>query len=165
MNRITTLALLLPCFVACHEAAESVTPNGASPEIRAAIQAGDEAWSRADIAGDTSAMRALYVEDMVSMQADTTDLVGRDAMVADLAHGFAARKDTILKIETVIVSLEQAGDLAWESGHVTLTRRNRDSVNAIPRSARFKYITFWQRGGDGKWRIRRDLGVGDPIPK
>ncbi|MEP6473856.1 MAG: hypothetical protein ABJC74_09050, partial [Gemmatimonadota bacterium] len=80
MNRITTLALLLPCFVACHEAAESVTPNGASPEIRAAIQAGDEAWSRADIAGDTSAMRALYVEDMVSMQADTTDLVGRDAM-------------------------------------------------------------------------------------
>lgn len=108
-------------------------------------------------------MRALYTEDVVSMQSDAPDIVGRDAMVADLAHGFATRTDTVLGIETVIVSLEQSGDLAWEAGHVTLTKRNRDATDAVPRSARFKYITFWQRGADGHWRIRRDLGVPDPI--
>jgi uncharacterized protein (TIGR02246 family) len=164
MRRRLTALVCLTALCACKAPPPGPTPNGASKEIRDAIQAGDEAWSRANIAGDSAAMRNLYTADMVSMQSDTTDIVGRDAMVADLAHGFATRKDTVLHIETVIVSLEHSGDLAWEAGRVTLTKRNRDSVNAAPRVQRFKYITFWQRGTDGKWRIRRDLGVPDLIP-
>lgn len=160
MHRLTLITGLL-VIASCRSATNEVLPNGATPAIRAAIQAGDEAWSIAFIAGDTTAMNRLYSDDVVSMQADAPDLVGRSAMVGDLAHTFATRKDTILKVVTVIGTLEQAGDLAWESGHVTITRANRDSVATAPRTGRFKYITFWQRGGDGKWRIRRDLGVGD----
>jgi uncharacterized protein (TIGR02246 family) len=156
--------LLVLAFAACVPTSPPAAPNGATPAIRAAIQAADEAWSRADIAGDTAAMRALYTEDVVSMQGGGPDIVGRDAMVADLAHNFATRPDTIFHIETVITTLEHSGDLAWEVGQVTLTKRNRDSTTAAPRAERYKYITFWQRGPDGRWRIRRDLGVSDPLP-
>ncbi|MEO8202202.1 MAG: nuclear transport factor 2 family protein [Gemmatimonadota bacterium] len=150
----------LSCLIGCSPSGQA-TPNGASADIRAAIQAGDEAWSRAYIAGDTAAMRDLYVDSVVSMQAGARDLIGRGAMVTDFANAIAVRTDTVLRIETVIVSLEHSGRLAWESGHVEFTRRARDSVNAEPRMSRFKYITFWELGVDGKWRIRRDLGVPD----
>jgi ketosteroid isomerase-like protein len=85
-------------------------------------------------------------------------------MIAELAQDFATRTDTVLQIATVIISLEHSGDLAWESGHVTLTKRHRDSLAATPRRTRFKYITFWQRGPEGRWQIRRDLGVPDLLP-
>jgi ketosteroid isomerase-like protein len=109
-------------------------------------------------------MRPLYTADLVSMQADAPDIVGPDAMLADLAGGFLTRTDTVLHIETVIASLDHSGDLAWESGHVTFAKRHRDSLTAASRFSRFKYITFWQRGSDGQWRIRRDLAVPDPLP-
>lgn len=158
------MALALIALSSCRPEPAAIAPNGASPDTRQAIQAADEAWSRANIAGDTAAMNDLYVQDVVSMQAGAADIVGKSAMAADFARTVATRTDTVLRIETVIVSLEQSGDLAWESGHVTLTRRPRDSATVVPRSARFKYITFWQRGADGRWRIRRDLGVADPMP-
>lgn len=160
--------LLLPAallgLMACRPPHTPTTPDGASPAIRAAIQAGDEAWSTAYIAGDTAAMRLLYTPDVVSMQADEPDITGQDAMVAALGHGFVTRTDTTVRIETVIESLEQSDSLAWEVGHVTLFKRPRDAADATPVGHRYKYITFWQQGADGRWRIRRDLGVGAPLP-
>lgn len=162
-RRLLCLSALFAC-AAPAPASRSAPPSDATPDIRAEIQAADEAWSAADIAGDTAAMRALYTEDVVSMQSGGADIVGQDAMVTDLGRGFATRTDTILRIVTEINSLDASGDLAWEVGNVTLTRRPRDSTAVTPRSARFKYITFWRRGADGRWRIRRDLGVPDALP-
>jgi ketosteroid isomerase-like protein len=159
--------LLLPLLVgaACQPASPPAAPNGATPAIRQAIQAADEEWSRAYIAGDTTAMRQLYATDLVSMRAAAPDILGPDAMVADLARGFRSRADTVLHIETMITTLDHSGDLAWESGQVTFASRPRDSLNVASHFQRYKYITFWQRGPDGRWRIRRDLAVPDLPPQ
>ncbi len=153
---------LVVSLVACQPAAPQTLPNGAEPAVRAAIQAADEAWSTAYIAADTAAMRRLYTSDVVSMQPDAPDIIGVDAMVRDVARGFAGRTDTTVRIDTRMETLEHSGDLAWETGHVTLFMRSRESADTGAQPHRFKYITFWQRGTDGQWRIRRDLGVGDP---
>lgn len=162
------LRLLLPLLLAgaaCQPASPPAAPNGATPAIRQAIQAADDAWSRAYIAGDTAAMRELYATDLVSMRANAPDIEGPDAMVADLASGFRSRTDTVLHIETVITTLDHSGDLAWESGQVTFASRPKNSLNIASRLERYKYITFWQRGRDGRWRIRRDLAVPELPPQ
>lgn len=161
---VRTLLPLVLFAAGCQSGSPTAAPNGATPAMRQAIQDADEAWSRAFIAGDTSAMRRLYTADVVSMRGAAADIVGSDAMLADLAHDFLTRTDTVLHIETVISTLDHSGELAWESGHVTFDTRNRDSLNTASRFSRFKYITFWQRESDGQWRIRRDLAVSDPLP-
>ncbi len=165
MRLVRLLSPVVLAAAACQPTSPPAAPNGATPSIRQAIQAADEEWSRAYIAADTAALRQLYTPDVVSMRAAAPDIVGPDAMIADLARGFESRADTVLHIETVITTLDHSGDLAWESGQVTFASRPKDSLNTASHFERYKYLTFWQRGPDGRWRIRRDLAVADRPPQ
>ncbi len=160
MTRAAILALFLAssgCQVPLHPPGA----GGASLTVRAAIQGADDAWAAAYIAGDTAVLAGMYTEDAVSMQADSADLEGRGAVIANLAAEVAGRSDTVLAFGTRIVSLEATDSLAWESGRVAITRRSRGDSLEAPRTTQYKYITFWRLSGDGRWRIRRDLAVGD----
>lgn len=152
--RPLTLVLLV-ALAACAPAGGPVDPA----RLRAEIQARDEAWSVANIAGDSAAMAGFYTTDVVSMQPGAADLHGRDAVVGGMVEWMRTRSDTILSIRTVITSLAGTDSLAWESGETTFEGRPKNEPTAAPRHAYFKYTTFWRREADGIWRIQRDLAV------
>lgn len=140
-------------------------PAPADPAtLRAEIQARDDAWSVANIAGDSAVMAGFYAADVVSMQPGAADLVGRDAVVKGLVEWMRTRTDTILSIETRITSLSGNDSVAYESGTTLFRGRAKGDSTAKVGRAAFKYITLWVRESDGVWRIRRDLAVPDLLP-
>lgn len=129
-------------------------------EARAAIAAANAEFSRALVAGDARAMAAVYADDGLVVPAMQAGFVsGRAAIEAYDARRVGSLR--YLEATITTVQLEVAGDLAWEAGTNRVVVQQGERA---PMAVTGRYLAVWRRGKDGRWRIRAELPVPDPIP-
>ncbi|HET8734487.1 MAG TPA: SgcJ/EcaC family oxidoreductase [Anaeromyxobacteraceae bacterium] len=132
----------------------------ADAEARAAIAAANAEYGRALVAGDARAAAAVYAPDgVVIPTAQRGFITGRAEIEAYNASRLEARRYVDVVITTV--QLEVSGDLAWESGTSSVTVQQGEKATATLTG---RYLAVWRREPDGRWRIRADLPITDPVP-
>lgn len=134
--------------------------QAADAEVRAAIAAGNAEFARALVAGDAHAAAAVFTADgEVIPTARRGFIKGREEIAAYNASRLATRRYLDLVLTTVDV--EVSGDLAWETGTNSITVQQGE---AAPVTLTGRYLVVWKREQDGRWRIRVDLPISDPLP-
>lgn len=134
--------------------------GGAEAEVRAAIAAANSEYARALVAGDAHAVAAVFAQDGHVIPTGQRGFIsGREEIEAYNASRLEGRR--YLDVVITTVHLEVSGDLAWESGtsNVTLQQGEKATVTVTGR-----YLAVWGREPDGRWRIRADLPITDPLP-
>ena len=124
--------------------------------VRRQIEAADSQMAAAMGKGDTIGMYAAYADDAVMMMPGSAALHGRAEMTRSMNAMMAQMtlKDPKFHIEDVLVG----GDLAVETGTYEWTVQPKKG-KAFPDKG--KYVTIWQRQGDGSWKIVRDISNSD----
>jgi uncharacterized protein (TIGR02246 family) len=124
--------------------------------VRRQIEAADSQMAAAMGQGDTVGMYAAYTDDAVMKMPGTATLHGRAEMgkVMNAMMAQMTLKDPKFHIEDVLVG----GDLAVETGTYEWTVQPKKG-KAFPDKG--KYVTVWQRQGDGSWKIVRDISNSD----
>jgi uncharacterized protein (TIGR02246 family) len=124
--------------------------------VRRQIEAADSQMAVAMGKGDTVGMYAAYADDAVMMMPGSAAMHGRAEMTKAMNVMMAQMtlKDPKFHIEDVLVG----GDLAVETGTYEWTVQPKKG-KAFPDKG--KYITIWQRQGDGSWKIVRDISNSD----
>ncbi len=133
--------------------------DSAAAATRTAIEAANNKWEAAVVARDSNAIAGFWTEDAVDMETDGDDIVGRSAIAANAAKDIRESKVDIVSIDFVTSALDVYGDRAYEVGTATTVTRPKGKPTAKTSTTSEKYITFWQRGSDGQWRVRRDFSA------
>ena len=115
-------------------------------DARAAVDAGNAAFSAALAKGDHNGIAELYSESARVIAPDTPIAKGRPA-IAEFCKKVieSGVKDAKLTTEQV----ESAGDFAYEDGSVVLTASDGKQSTA-------RYVVVWRRE-NGKWKLFRDI--------
>jgi len=92
-------------------------------------------------------MAAFYTEDAKLLPPDAPIVSGEEGDREILALGDDALGLTGVTLETV--DLEVSGDTAYEVGQADLSLSSGQ--------AKVKYLVVWTGGGDGQWRLHRDI--------
>ena len=124
----------------------SVAAPAPAEDVRAAVDAGNRAFTAAFVRGDAKAVSELYTEDAQVIAPAAPVAKGRAAIAAAWQKAMGSVKD--VRLETADV--ESAGDLAYETGTVHLTGRG----GAITKE---RYLVVWKRAKDGQWKLHRDI--------
>jgi uncharacterized protein (TIGR02246 family) len=128
-------------------------------EARAAIAAANTEFARALERGDPRAMAAVFAEDGQLIPATQRGSVsGRAEIEAFQARRLQGRR--YLSVDITTLQMGVSGDLAWETGTNRLTFQQGESP---PVTVTGRYLAVWKRDADGRWRIRADLPVSDPV--
>jgi uncharacterized protein (TIGR02246 family) len=115
-------------------------------DVRAAVDAGNRAFTAAFVRGDAKAVSELYTEDAQVIAPGAPVARGRAAIAA--AWQKAMESVTDVRLDTADV--ESAGDLAYETGTVQLTGKG----GAVTKQ---RYLVVWKRTNDGRWKLHRDI--------
>jgi ketosteroid isomerase-like protein len=91
---------------------------------------------------------ALYTENAKLLPPDAAIVAGRGAIEAFWRE--AATASGIVGATLRTLDLEVAGDTAYEVGEAALALSSGQGPPV-------KYVVVWKRGGDGAWRIHRDI--------
>jgi uncharacterized protein (TIGR02246 family) len=116
-------------------------------EARDGVEAGNKAFIEAALAGDAKAVAELYTETAQVIAPGAPVATGRAAISAFWLASFQAAPVKAMQLETD--DLESAGDLAYETGKVTLVARDGATSSA-------RYLVVWKREG-GSWKLHRDI--------
>ena len=151
MKRVLALLVVLgACAPAEAPPPDSPDTAAADAADAAAIQAASRAFSDAYVAGDTATIGALYTEDAVLLPASRR-VEGREAIKAFFAPG-PNRVNLTHAMTSGDLIID--GDLAVDVGEWSNTWRMGDGD---PLEAAAPYLVVWERGEDGRWRIRYDM--------
>lgn len=175
MHRIATLIVggaAIALSVACSAPSEkSDTPPAATgaaagtlaepniAEIRSAIDAANQKWLAAMLAGDLSGAIGNYADDVLVMMPGMPAWNGRAAVEAGMKEWLGMAKVNEAKSTTLDVMA--GGDLAIETGAFTMstTMKGGKPVTEVG-----KYLTVWKHQPDGSWKIIRDINNSDGEP-
>ncbi len=101
--------------------------------------------------GDAAGVAAHYTEDAVLLPPQAARIDGREGI-----QGFwqalmdAGVRDVALTTQEV----DDFGDVANEVGAISATAPSEDGGRV---QLAGKYVVVWKRGGDGTWRLHRDI--------
>jgi ketosteroid isomerase-like protein len=115
--------------------------------VRESINEGNRNFGSAVARKDYAAMAALYTENAMVLPPDGDIVTGRPA-IEEFWHSAAnalGLTDAVLRTR----DLEVAGDSAYEVGEANLKLGGGQVM--------VKYLVVWARGGDGNWRLHRDI--------
>jgi len=133
-------------------AAHAVAVPSGDPKLDRAIRKANSDYVEAMKTGDAAAIAAPYTDDAVFVGIDGACTRGR----AEIEKMYRARfersglaKSTRINSRRVVVD----GNLAYESGSGEIGRLREGKLSTD--SARF--LTVWQRQGDGQWKILRNV--------
>jgi len=140
--------LLRPAATAPAQPAATAAPAAPKADpVRAAVEEGNRKFGAAAAAKDFGALAALYTDNAKVLPPDGPIVTGK-AAIEEFWRTAAAKLD--LKAATLkTLDLEVSGDSACEVGEAELT------LGSGP--AKVKYVVVWRKGGDGTWRLHRDI--------
>ncbi len=118
---------------------------------RDSIEAILKTFSKSLNGGDAAGVAAHYTDDAALLPPDSARIDGREGIQgAWQALIDADVRDVVLTTEEVDVF----GDVANEVGTIRATApgENGGRVQWVG-----KYVSVWKRGGDGTWRLHRDI--------
>ncbi len=150
--------LLLACSpTAPREEAQPATQIGLT-EVKAAT----EARAKALEAGDVEGFLAVYNDDAVWLPPHSEMIVGKESARSRVAE-LMGRADISYSVDSQEMGpLGPGWVLDWGSFVSTIT--NKDSGQAVEDAG--SYLTLWQQGADGSWRIAYDIWNSDrPLPE
>lgn len=127
----------------------------AEPGPEAAVRQADIDLCRAVAAHDRERFAALVAEDATFYGRQL--LHGRAAVVAGWAPLLDPASGHALTWSPRRVVVAGGGDLAYSLGEYTARAARPDGLAALHHGA---YVTVWQRGADGAWRVAVDAGTG-----
>jgi ketosteroid isomerase-like protein len=115
--------------------------------VREAINEGNRQFGSAVARKDYAALAALYTENAMVLPPDGPIVTGKPAIEEFWRSAASAigLSDAVLKTR----DLEVAGDTACEVGEANLKLGDK--------SLMVKYVVVWMKGGDGNWRVHRDI--------
>ena len=101
--------------------------------------------------GDAAGVAAHYTDDAAVLPPDAGRIDGREG-IQGVWQGLidADVRDVALTTQEVDVF----GDVANEVGTISATAPSEDGGRV---QLAGKYVAVWKRGGDGNWRLRRDI--------
>jgi len=135
----------------------SVSANGATAQVRRAIETGNATWERAFRSLDAAAIASTFDEEGVNVGADGTCMRGRAAIEAAMRSYFErSGPATATQVDIGDVALD--GDLAYEWGHSDFQFAGKPGG---PRQRAGRYLAVWKRQPDGGWKLLRNLGLAD----
>jgi len=161
------VATLLACAPAAEKPAEGATMGAATgtlaepniTEIRTSIEAANQRAVTAMLGGDMPGSVANYADSAIFMMPGMPMMRGRVAIEDGMKGMMSGMKVTAAQFRTedVIAS----GDLAIETGTFTVTTVPTGGKSMEDKG---KYLTVWQRQGDGSWKVVRDINNADTQP-
>ena len=152
LMRWTMLAASVAVLAACGKPAADTAAD------EAAIRGMNTTFAKAYAAGDVEGVVSLYRDDAVVSPPGTPALRGKAAIREFFAKEVAAAAAAGMSAEFGADSdVGVAGDLAWESGSVSLS----DKSGAVIDHA--KYLTLFRKT-DGRWLMLRDIYNSDSPP-
>ena len=159
MNALGRIGVLIGALVVVGCAQQPAPP---SPDTRAAdeatIRAQVKEWSAAAQAKDAAKFASFYAEDGVIMLEDAPDISGM-AAIREAIGGMMKDPNFALSFEADNVVVARSGDLAYETGHYTMTLTGTD---AKPTTENGAYVVVWRKQSDGAWKVTVDCPVSDP---
>jgi len=125
--------------------------RNAMTTARDSIEAILKTFSKSLDGGDAAGVAAHYTDDAALLPPDAARVDGREGIQgAWQALIDADVRDVVLTTEEVDVF----GDVANEVGIITATAPSEDGGRV---QLAGKYVAVWKRGGDGTWRLHRDI--------
>ena len=115
--------------------------------VRKAVEEGNRKFGAAAGRKDYAGLAALYTDNAKLLPPDAPFVSGRKAI--EEFWRAAAASLGLISVALKTHDLEVSGDIACETGEADLT--------LISGPAKVKYLVVWRRGGDGQWRLHRDI--------
>ena len=156
---LRSLTFLLIAAACAAPAKVPETPPVDPAALKDAIQAREKEWSAAFLAGNGTAIAALYTDDAASIQPVGDSWSGRAA----IAKGEQAQLDTLAVTarEDIAEEVIPAGNnYAIEVGHYSYQATSKATKQ--PRASSGRYMVLWRKDADGVWRLHRDIGTEAP---
>jgi uncharacterized protein (TIGR02246 family) len=159
-------AIALVLAAGCQQ--EPATEAGSTEEtatvdpaaVRQSIEGLMATWESAALAGDATALAAIYAEDAVLQPPNAPQAVGRAAIQAAFTEMLAATPFTAIDIVSDGVEVSASGDIAWAHGSYTST----NTVNGAPYEDTGKWLSVYENY-DGEWSHVADTWNSDtPLP-
>jgi ketosteroid isomerase-like protein len=116
--------------------------------VRKSVDEGNRNFGSAVARKDYAGLAALYTESAKVLPPDGPIVSGRPAI--EEFWRSAANALGLLEAALKTVDLEVSDDTACEVGEAKLTL-------AAGQTVAVKYLVVWMRGGDGHWRLHRDI--------
>ena len=143
-------------LVACsHASPEMAAPS--TDAVKAAIAAQNQAFAKAIIGKDATALTNLFTEDAVFIAPIGGFVHGRPALAKLWAERL--QKATFLDGGITTESLDIRGDIAVEASTIGWTIQAGDNP---PAKRTGRALTVWHHDADGQWRMLADYPAYDP---
>ncbi len=127
-------------------------------DARAAIARANDDWLPAMKRQDAKAIAEVYADDGVFVLPGGDSVKGRAAIEQMMRERFR-RTGPVVGGTLTQDNLVAAGSMIYEWGHAEIAMGGGGNQSASRVSAR--YLTVWQRDGSGRWRIIRNLSLGN----
>ena len=148
--QIACLAFTALLFAACTSPAKEAAPVDTA-KLKTEIQAMEDAFAAAEKAKDADAVVAYYSDDAISYSRNKQPSVGKAAIKASIANGFATDTAGIYNVYKV-VDLFAEGNTATEIG--SWKRFSADGAEL----ENGYYMSYFQKR-DGKYVCVRDMNI------
>lgn len=155
MSVRTLLELSVACIAVSMAACGSSAQRAFTPDDEAAIHAANQAYAKAEVAGDFDKWFAFSTPDAVYMPEQSKILRGREAISGwfkQLSPGGAT-------LETTSEEITGHEDMALVSGSYVVSAPGGPGGQTLRVTG--NYMSVWQRQPDGKWRITKTIWNSD----
>ena len=157
MNQALLPAVLCLALVACSHASPEMAAAPSPEAVKAAITAQNQAFAKAILAKDTTALTNLFTTDAVFIAPIGGFVHGREALAKLWPERL--QKATFLDGGITTESLDVRGDLAIEASTIAWTIQAGDNP---PARRTGRALTVWHHDADGQWRMLADYPAYDP---
>ncbi len=146
------LSILLLSILSCNAPAKEEAPTLNMDQIKAEIQAMEDAYAVAQNAKNADGVVVYYADDAVNMPGDQPSVNGKAAILARVKEEMA--KDTVgATIVFKVTDIKASGDLVVEAG----TSASTDAKGKVITG---KYVSVFEKR-DGKYVCVRDIWNND----
>jgi uncharacterized protein (TIGR02246 family) len=157
MNDTLLPAVLGLALAACSHPSPEIAAAPSTEAVKAAIAAQNQAFAKAIIAKDTTALTHLFTTDAVFIAPIGGFVHGREALAKLWPERL--QKASFLDGGITTESLDVRGDIAIEASTIAWTIQAGDNP---PARRTGRALTVWHHDADGQWRMLADYPAYDP---